>query len=52
MAGLLGMAPCPVSPVSATEAVDPEGRVWPWTKRSDAATAVYLVVNHARERLG
>jgi hypothetical protein len=38
--------------VRAAEAVDPEGRQWPRTKRSDDATAVYLVVNHARERLG
>jgi hypothetical protein len=27
---------------SAAEAVDPEGRQWPRTKRSDDATAVYL----------
>ena len=33
--------------VRAAEAVDPEGRQWPRTKRSDDATAVYLVVNHA-----
>jgi hypothetical protein len=29
--------------VRAAEAVDPEGRQWPRTKRSDDATAVYLV---------
>ena len=28
--------------VRAAEAVDPEGRQWPRTKRSDDATAVYL----------
>jgi hypothetical protein len=33
--------------VRAAEAVDPEGRQWPRTKRSDDATAVYLVVNRA-----
>jgi hypothetical protein len=33
--------------VRAAEAVDPEGRQWPRTKRSDDATAVYLVVSHA-----
>lgn len=31
--------------VRAAEAVDPEGRQWPRTKRSDDATAVYLVVD-------
>jgi hypothetical protein len=31
--------------VRAAEAVDPEGRQWPRTKRSDDATAVYLVLN-------
>jgi hypothetical protein len=35
--------------VRAAEAVDPEGRQWPRTKRSDDATAVYLVVNRAKE---
>ena len=30
--------------VRAAEAVDPEGRQWPRTKRSDDATAVYLVL--------
>jgi hypothetical protein len=33
--------------VRAAEAVDPEGRQWPRTKRSDDATAVYLLVNRA-----
>ena len=33
--------------VRAAEAVDPEGRQWPRTKRSDDATAVYLVLNDA-----
>jgi Protein phosphatase 2C len=33
--------------VRAAEVVDPEGRQWPRTKRSDDATAVYLVVNRA-----
>jgi hypothetical protein len=28
--------------VRAAEAVDPKGRQWPRTKRSDDATAVYL----------
>ena len=28
--------------VRAAQAVDPEGREWPRTKRSDDATAVYL----------
>ena len=32
-----------VRQVRAAEAVDPEGRQWPRTKRSDDATAVYLV---------
>ena len=31
--------------VRAAEAVDPESRQWPRTKRSDDATAVYLVVS-------
>jgi hypothetical protein len=31
-----------VRQVRAAEAVDPEGRQWPWTKRSNDATAVYL----------
>jgi hypothetical protein len=31
--------------VRAAEAVDPEARQWPRTKRSDDATAIYLVVN-------
>ena len=31
--------------VRAAEAVDPEGRQWPRTKRSDDATAVYLVLS-------
>jgi hypothetical protein len=29
----------------AAEAVDPEGRQWPRTKRSDDATAVYLALD-------
>jgi hypothetical protein len=33
--------------VRAAEAVDPEGRQWLRTKRSDDATAVYLVLNDA-----
>jgi hypothetical protein len=33
--------------VRAAEAVDPEGRQWPRTKRSDDATAVYLDLNEA-----
>jgi hypothetical protein len=33
--------------VAAAEAVDPEGRQWPRTKRSDDATAVYLDLNEA-----
>jgi NAD(P)-dependent dehydrogenase (short-subunit alcohol dehydrogenase family) len=33
--------------VRAAEAVDPEGRQWPRTKRSDDATAVYLVLDVA-----
>ena len=31
--------------VRAAEAVDPEGRQWPRTKRSDDASAVYLVLS-------
>jgi hypothetical protein len=31
--------------VRAAEVVDPEGRQWPRTKRSDDATAVYLVLS-------
>jgi hypothetical protein len=31
--------------VRAAGAVDPEGRQWPRTKRSDDATAVYLVLS-------
>jgi hypothetical protein len=31
--------------VRAAEATDPEGRQWPRTKRSDDATAVYLVLS-------
>jgi hypothetical protein len=31
--------------VRAAEAVDPEGRQWPRTKRSNDATAVYLVLS-------
>jgi hypothetical protein len=31
--------------VRAAEAVDPEGRQWPRTKRSDDATAVYLALD-------
>ena len=31
--------------VRAAEAVDPDGRQWPRTKRSDDATAVYLVLS-------
>jgi hypothetical protein len=34
-----------VRQVRAAEAVDPDGRQWPRTKRSDDATAVYLVIN-------
>jgi Protein phosphatase 2C len=33
--------------VRAAEAVDPEGRQWPRTKRTDDATAVYLVLDEA-----
>jgi hypothetical protein len=33
--------------VRAAEAVDPEGRQWPRTKRSDDATAIYLDLNEA-----
>ena len=33
--------------VRAAEAVDPEGRQWPRTKRSDDATAVYLALDQA-----
>jgi hypothetical protein len=36
--------------VGAAEAVDPEARQWPRTKRSDDATAVYLVVSNTRRR--
>jgi hypothetical protein len=31
--------------VRAAEAVDPEGRQWPRTKRSDDATVVYLALD-------
>ena len=31
--------------VRAAEAVDLEGRQWPRTKRSDDATAIYLVLD-------
>jgi hypothetical protein len=34
-----------VQQVRAAEAVGPEGRQWPRTKRSDDATAVYLVLS-------
>ena len=34
--------------VRAAEAVDPEGRQWPRTKRSDDATAVYLALDRGR----
>jgi hypothetical protein len=34
-----------VRQVRAAEAVDPDGRQWPRTKRSDDATAVYLVID-------
>ena len=34
-----------VRQVRAAEAVDPEGRQWPRTKRSDDATAVYLLID-------
>src|SRR4029453_5882978 len=34
-----------VRQVRAAEAADPEGRQWPRTKRSDDATAVYLVLS-------
>jgi Protein phosphatase 2C len=34
-----------VRQVRAAEAVDPEGRQWPRTKRTDDATAVYLVLD-------
>ena len=34
-----------VRQVRAAEAVDPDGRQWPGTKRSDDATAVYLVID-------
>ena len=34
--------------VRAAEAVDPEGRQWPRTKRSDDATAVYLALRQGR----
>ena len=33
--------------VRAAEAADPQGRRWPRTKRSDDATAIYLVLNGA-----
>jgi hypothetical protein len=33
--------------VRAAEAVDPEGRQWPRTKRSDDATAVYVALDEA-----
>jgi Protein phosphatase 2C len=33
--------------VRAAEAVDPEGRQWPRTKRSDDATAIYLALDEA-----
>jgi hypothetical protein len=33
--------------VRAAEGVDPEGRQWPRTKRTDDATAVYLVLDEA-----
>jgi hypothetical protein len=36
-----------VRQVRAAEAVDPEGRQWPRTKRTDDATAVYLVLDEA-----
>jgi hypothetical protein len=36
-----------VHQVRAAAAVDPEGRQWPRAKRSNDATAVYLVVHHA-----
>jgi hypothetical protein len=35
--------------VRAAEAVDPEGRQWPRTKRSDDATAVYLALDGAAD---
>jgi hypothetical protein len=35
--------------VRAAEAVDPEGRQWPRTKRSDDATAVYLTLDEATD---
>jgi hypothetical protein len=34
-----------VRQVRAAEAVDPKGRQWPRTKRSDDATAVYVVLS-------
>jgi hypothetical protein len=34
--------------VRAAEAIDPEGRQWPRTKRSDDATAVYLVLTDGK----
>ena len=37
--------------VRAAEAVDPEGRQWPRTKRSDDATAIFLVLNEGRAAL-
>jgi hypothetical protein len=36
-----------VRQVRAAEAVDPEGRQWPRTKRTDDATAVYLTLDEA-----
>ena len=33
--------------VRAAEAVDPEGRQWPRTKRSDDATVVYLALDRS-----
>jgi hypothetical protein len=33
--------------VRTAEAVDPEGRQWPRTKRSDDATVVYLALDQA-----
>jgi hypothetical protein len=36
-----------VRQVRAAEAVDPEGRQWPRTKRTDDATAVYLALDEA-----
>jgi hypothetical protein len=39
-----------VRQVRAAEAVDPDGRQWPGTKRSDDATAVYLVIDGSTYR--